>query len=106
MHFLGERNTKVSSCNAYPSLVSIVRAIVTPLVQLVLGIIVKRVMGLNREILSSNTTQWTLVKRYINSSLLSQMALKRAFDVLGTHYEMTSVSYFMEFDIFCAHTVC
>lgn len=40
----------------HPRVESIVRAIVTPLVSLVLGIFVKRVMGLNRETLSSNTT--------------------------------------------------
>lgn len=52
-------------------------------------------MGPNRETLSSDAAQWIL----ISSSLLSQMALKRDFDVLGTHYEMTSVSALIQFDL-------
>lgn len=68
------------------------RAIATPLLQLIIGIVVKRSLGLNQEGPASNMGQWTLIKRYINSSLLSQHVLKRAFDILGTHYELTSVS--------------
>ena len=34
-----------------------------------------------------------MTKRYINSILLSQFHLKRAFDILGTHYEMTSIVF-------------
>ena len=35
-----------------------------------------------------------LLRRYVNQALLSQHTLKRAFDVLGTHYEATSVCAF------------
>src|SRR6202044_747748 len=72
---------------------SIIRAIATPLLQLILGIIVKRCLGLNHEGPASSTTEYTLIKRYVNSSLLSQQTLRRAFDIIGTHYEMTSVCY-------------
>jgi hypothetical protein len=67
-----------------------VRAVFTPLIQLVLGVMVKRMLGLNREGSIQEATQWTLLRRYINGVLLSQAALKKAFDILGTHYEMTS----------------
>ncbi|KAF7975489.1 hypothetical protein HWV62_9405 [Athelia sp. TMB] len=71
----------------------IIRAIAVPLLRLVLGILVKRAMGLNKEGPAAAQTQWTLTKRYVNSVLLSQFDLKRAFDILGTHYEMTSVVF-------------
>ncbi|KAF8997871.1 AMP-dependent synthetase and ligase [Cyathus striatus] len=71
----------------------IVRAICTPLVQLALGIIVKRAFGLNREGPAEQMTQLVLLRRYINSSLLSQDAFKRACALLGTHYEVVSVIY-------------
>lgn len=58
-----------------------------------LGIVVKRCLGLNRESATANASQMTLLRRYINSSLLSQQSLKKAFDILGTHYEMTSVRW-------------
>jgi hypothetical protein len=77
----------------YCILDSIIRAVATPLLQLILGIIVKRSLGLNREGPASSTTQWALIKRYINSSLLAQHTLKNAFDIIGTHYEMTSVCF-------------
>ena len=66
------------------------RVVVTPLVQLVLGIIFKRLMGLQREHLNTNASQWSIIRRYINSQTLSQTALLRAFDILGTHYEVTT----------------
>ncbi|KZP11554.1 AMP-dependent synthetase and ligase [Athelia psychrophila] len=71
----------------------IIRAIATPLLQVIFGIILKRIMGLNKEGTAAAQTNWVLTKRYINSTLLSQFALKRAFDILGTHYEMTSVVF-------------
>ena len=63
------------------------------MLRLILGIIVKRVMGLNKEGPAASQTQWTMTKRYINSILLSQFDLKRAFDILGTHYQLTSVVF-------------
>jgi hypothetical protein len=71
----------------------VVRATVTPILQLVLGIIVKRMFGLNREGLTSEASQWSLLRRHINSSLLSQQTLQRAFTLLGSHYDVVSVSF-------------
>ncbi|KAK7433552.1 hypothetical protein VKT23_020726 [Stygiomarasmius scandens] len=50
----------------------VVRATITPLVQLILGIIVKRMLGLNKECSASETSH-----------------------ILGTHYEVVSVVYRM-----------
>ncbi|EPQ56705.1 acetyl-CoA synthetase-like protein [Gloeophyllum trabeum ATCC 11539] len=72
------------------ALARVIRVVFPPLIQLVLGIAVKRAMGLNKEGLMEQASQWTLVRRQINHSLLSQRDLSRAFDILGTHYEMTS----------------
>jgi len=69
----------------------VVRAVVTPVLQLALGIIIKRTFGLNKEAAMSETGQWTHFRRWINSILLSQRRLEAAFDILGTHYEMTTV---------------
>jgi hypothetical protein len=77
---------------AYHAFARVIRAVWTPLIKLLLGILVKRIFGLNREGLASNVSQMALLRRYINGSLLSQESLKRAFDILGTHYEATSVS--------------
>ncbi|KAF8998261.1 acetyl-CoA synthetase-like protein [Cyathus striatus] len=71
----------------------IVRAIVTPLLQLVLGIIVKRAFGLNTEGPAEQMTQLVLLRRYINSFLLSQRLFKRVFGLLGSHYEVVSIIY-------------
>ncbi|KAF7975487.1 hypothetical protein HWV62_9401 [Athelia sp. TMB] len=71
----------------------IVLATVVPVLRLIIGIALKRVMGLNKEGPAASQTQWTMTKRYINSIILSQFHLKRAFDILGTHYEMTSVVF-------------
>jgi acetyltransferase-like isoleucine patch superfamily enzyme len=71
----------------------VVRAVFSPLVKVFLGILIKRIMGLAKEESATDASQWTLLRRYINSSLLSQHSLKRAFDVLGTHYEMTSIIF-------------
>ena len=76
---------------AYHALARILRVVATPVVQMVFGIIVKRLMGLNKEGPAADATQMTLLRRYINQTLLSQHTLKHAFDVLGTHYEATSV---------------
>ncbi|KAJ6465986.1 AMP-dependent synthetase and ligase [Mycena vulgaris] len=70
-----------------------VRALITPVVQLVLGILVKRIFGLNKASSSSDATQLSLLRRYINSRLLSQAALKSAFSILGNHYEVVSHVY-------------
>ncbi|MCO5555724.1 hypothetical protein L7F22_009269 [Adiantum nelumboides] len=40
-----------------------------------------------------NATQISLLRRWINSQLLSQPNIRRAMAVLGTHYEMTSVVF-------------
>jgi acetyltransferase-like isoleucine patch superfamily enzyme len=64
-----------------------------PLINLILGIIIKRVMGLNREGSMRNATQFALFRRWLNAQLLSQPNLRRAMAILGTHYEMTSAVY-------------
>ncbi|KII85716.1 hypothetical protein PLICRDRAFT_116163 [Plicaturopsis crispa FD-325 SS-3] len=69
----------------------IIRAVLTPLVHLALSIALKRAMGLTKEGPIADATEWDLLRRYINSVLLSKSYLHRAFDILGTHYEMTSV---------------
>lgn len=71
----------------------VVRTIMPPLINLVIGIIVKRILGLNREGSMRNATQFALLRKWINGQLLSQPNLRRAFGILGTHYEMTSVVY-------------
>jgi hypothetical protein len=73
------------------------RAVLTPLIQLVLGIMVKRVLGLNTACLAASCTQLTILRRYINSVLLSQKALNKAFRILGSHYEVVSVSFHVSF---------
>ena len=76
---------------AWHSLVRIVRVICPPVLQVVFGIILKRIMGLNREGLNKDASQWALLRRYVSQTVLSQDVLKRAFDILGTHYEATSI---------------
>ena len=76
---------------AWHSLARIVRVIFPPLLQLIFGIILKRVMGLNREGLTAKASQWVLLRRFINQNLLSQEAIKQAQDIIGSHYETTSV---------------
>ncbi|THU98088.1 acetyl-CoA synthetase-like protein [Dendrothele bispora CBS 962.96] len=70
-----------------------VRNSVVPLIQLVLGIIVKRLLGLNTPCTASETTQLALLRRFINGNLLSQPKLKKAFGILGNHYEVVSIAY-------------
>ncbi|TFK88643.1 acetyl-CoA synthetase-like protein [Polyporus arcularius HHB13444] len=76
---------------AWHSLARIIRVVFPPVLQLIFGIVVKRIMGLNREGLTKDASQWVLLRRYINHNLLSQVALKRAYDIIGSHYEVTSV---------------
>ncbi|KAF7289447.1 Peroxisomal-coenzyme A synthetase [Mycena chlorophos] len=78
---------------AYHALSRIVRAALTPLLRLVFAILVKRLFGLNKEMATADMTQWMHLRRYINSTLLSKGALKSAFSILGTHYEIVSVVY-------------
>ncbi|KAJ7189098.1 acetyl-CoA synthetase-like protein [Mycena filopes] len=78
----------------YHAISRIVRALITPLLQLVVGILVKRLFGLNKETsVYSQPTQLALLRRYINSRTLSQSALRRAFSIVGTHYEAVSIVY-------------
>ena len=69
----------------------IVHVVFPPVLQVVFGIVVKRAMGLNRDGQSVNASQWILLRRYINNTLLSQETLKQASDIIGSHYEVTSV---------------
>ncbi|KAJ7367145.1 acetyl-CoA synthetase-like protein [Mycena albidolilacea] len=78
---------------AYHALSRILRTVVTPILQLVFGILVKRLFGLNTECATADASQLALLRRYINSHLLSETALKSAFSILGTHYEVVSVAY-------------
>ena len=70
----------------------IVRMVLTPLIRLVLGIVLKRTFGLNTSSRGTIQTQRSMLFRHINSSLLSQRNLKHAFSILGTHYETVSVN--------------
>lgn len=76
---------------AFHALARILRVVATPIVQVFFGIIVKRLLGLNKEGPAEEWSEWVLLRRFINGTLLSQYTLKHAFDVLGTHYEATSV---------------
>ncbi|KAJ7732272.1 acetyl-CoA synthetase-like protein [Mycena olivaceomarginata] len=79
---------------SYHALSRIVRALVTPLLQLALGILVKRMFGLNKATsIYSQPSQLALLRRYINSHTLSKSALRSAFSILGTHYEVVSIVY-------------
>ncbi|KAJ7870970.1 acetyl-CoA synthetase-like protein [Mycena olivaceomarginata] len=79
---------------SYHALSRIVRALVTPLLQLALGILVKRMFGLNKATsIFSQPSQLALLRRYINSHTLSKSALRSAFSILGTHYEVVSIVY-------------
>ncbi|KAF9068413.1 AMP-dependent synthetase and ligase [Rhodocollybia butyracea] len=70
-----------------------VRATCTPLLHLFLAILVKRIFGLNKPGQADNASQLVLLRRYINSTLLSQGKLKDAFSLIGTHYEGVSIVY-------------
>ncbi|KAJ7871687.1 hypothetical protein B0H14DRAFT_3568792 [Mycena olivaceomarginata] len=56
-------------------------------------ILVKRLFGLNKGCATADTLQLSLLRRYINGHLLSKTALKAAFSILSTHYEVVSVAY-------------
>ena len=75
-------------------LARVVRDLSKPLIKLASGILVKRAFGLNSECPTSSTSQLVLLRRYINSILLSPEDLREAFSILGVHYEMVSVSFY------------
>ncbi|KAG7445147.1 AMP-dependent synthetase and ligase [Guyanagaster necrorhizus] len=77
----------------YHAISRIIRAVFTPLIHLVVSIIVKRIFGLNRPCRDEDVSQLVLLRRYINSVLLSQDRLRDAFSILGTHYEAVSIAY-------------
>jgi hypothetical protein len=70
----------------------VVKATIIPLLWLILGIVVKHIFGLNREGLTPEASQKCLLRRYLNLLLLSKQVLQRAFFILGTHFEVVSVS--------------
>ena len=76
---------------AWHSLARIIRVIFPPVLQLIFGLIIKRVMGLNRGGLTKDASQWVHLRRFINHKLLSPKVLKRAYSIIGSHYEVTSV---------------
>ncbi|KAF5361772.1 hypothetical protein D9756_002164 [Leucocoprinus leucothites] len=78
---------------AYHTLSRIVRAVAQPLVQVVFGIIVKRLLGLNRDCAADDYTQMMLLRRFVTNVLLGQDTLHKAFAILGAHYEVVSVMY-------------
>lgn len=51
---------------AYHALSRILRTVVTPILQLVFGILVKRLFGLNTECATADAPQLALLRRYIN----------------------------------------
>ncbi|KAK1232838.1 putative NRPS-like protein biosynthetic cluster [Marasmius sp. AFHP31] len=69
-----------------------VKAAVVPILRILLGIVVKRVLGLNKEC-RGTPSQLFLLRQFISSKLLSQRRLRDAFTVLGAHYENVSVVY-------------
>ncbi|KAJ7717143.1 acetyl-CoA synthetase-like protein [Mycena metata] len=78
----------------YHAVSRIARALITPLLQLAAGILVKRLFGLNQEAsIYAQSTQIARLRRYINSRTLSQSAMSSAFSILGTHYEAVSIVY-------------
>ncbi|KAF7352099.1 Acetyl-CoA synthetase-like protein [Mycena venus] len=78
----------------YHAMSRITRALVTPLLQLVLGLLVKRALGFNKATsVYAQPTQIALLRRYINSHTPSKSALRSAFSILGTHYEIVSMVY-------------
>lgn len=77
----------------YHAISRVARAVLVPILHMLLAVIVKRIFGLNKPSTAAETSQWALLRRYINGSLLSQENLKRAFSILGTHYEAVSIVY-------------
>ncbi|KAI0674678.1 acetyl-CoA synthetase-like protein [Trametes maxima] len=74
-------------------LARICRELFPSVIQVFLGILVKRMLGFHTEMLVSEMSQWTLTRRYIYNSILDQKTVKSAFDLLGSHYEMTSMIF-------------
>ncbi|KAL0576753.1 hypothetical protein V5O48_005243, partial [Marasmius crinis-equi] len=79
----------------YHIVARIVRATVTPILHVCLSITVKRLFGLNKECGAEDASQIALLRRFINSRLLSKRKLKDAFAIVGTHYEVVSFVYRM-----------
>ena len=77
-------------------LARVLRAIFRPTLQVMIGILVKRALGLNRVDCDPNS-QLVLLRRYINSSLLSSQNLSDTFSIFGTHYEIVSVRVAIHF---------
>ncbi|KAF5361190.1 hypothetical protein D9758_009022 [Tetrapyrgos nigripes] len=69
------------------------RNTLVPVLQVVLGVIVKRLFGLNKECTASEASQLALLRRFINGTLLSQPKMKKAFSIVGNHYEVVSIVY-------------
>lgn len=60
---------------------------------IIIGIVIKRLCGVNKEGSMRNATQMALWRRWIQGEFLSQPQIRRSMAILGTHYEMTSVIY-------------
>ncbi|KAF9256515.1 hypothetical protein L218DRAFT_881490, partial [Marasmius fiardii PR-910] len=71
----------------------IIRKTFIPILKVGLGIGVKRILGLNQPCAAKDASQMSLLRRFINSKLLSKNNLKNAFEILGTHYEAVSFTY-------------
>lgn len=78
---------------AYFALAQVLRVVARPLLQIILGILIKRVMGIYRKAPQSaaHVGQWALTTKYICRSLLSRECLNGAFDVVGGHPVIISV---------------
>lgn len=77
---------------AFHALSRVARSLFKPVIQLILGIMVKVILGYNTEFSEPTVPQIVLLRRYINSILLSNAVFREAFAILGTHYEAVSVS--------------
>ncbi|KAF9269892.1 acetyl-CoA synthetase-like protein [Marasmius fiardii PR-910] len=69
-----------------------VKAVVVPLLRLGLGLLIKRILGLNTES-RGVPSQMFLLRQFVSSKLLSQSKLRDAFTILGAHYEIVSMVY-------------
>jgi len=72
---------------------AIVRTLLVPLIRLALGIMIRRLLGLNMESKSWDSSQTALLRRYINTIILSDDTLNDVFKIVGVHYEAVSVVY-------------
>ncbi|KAJ7153111.1 acetyl-CoA synthetase-like protein [Mycena crocata] len=78
----------------YYILSRVVRKSIVPLLQIAVGVIIKRALGLNKETdFIQRPSQISLIRRYINSYTLSKSTLHTAFSILGTRYEAVSIVY-------------